>query len=112
METRDRGVSEVNALGARPLQDVVGDADVVLVAFVAEWCGACTRLEPVLDSIAADTDAVAVTVDVETHLATAIEYGARGTPTVVIFVDGWPTKRIHGSLPEADLRARLSTYLE
>lgn len=112
MATREPQPSGVLELDEGPLEDVIASNDVVLAEFVTEWCGACRRMEPVLDAIAADTDATVVTVDVESHLETAVEHGAQSTPTFVCFADGRPATRVRGAQTEAALRDLLDTYLE
>lgn len=112
MATRSAEASGVRALGDDSLEAVVESTDVVLVEFTTDWCGTCDRMAPALDAIAADTDVAVVTVDVESHLETAIEHGAQQAPTFVCFVDGRPTKRLRGAQTESALRTLLAPHLE
>lgn len=111
METREPVAAGVPPLADRSLDEVTGSSAVVLVEFVTEWCGACRRMAPILESVAAETDAAVVTVDVASNLETAIEYGAQGTPTFVLFVDGRPTKRLRGARTEETLLDLIEPYL-
>mgnify|MGYP000134883836 CR=1 FL=1 len=43
--------------GEAELDDIVAENDVVLVDFYADWCGPCQMLEPIVENLAADTDA-------------------------------------------------------
>ncbi len=110
MATGEIGTAGVEPLGDGDLDAVVGSSGVTLVEFRAEWCGGCRRMEPILESIAADTGAAVRTVDVETHLETAIEFGARSTPAFVLFADGHPVKRLRGARTEAELRELVDRY--
>ncbi|SFS10353.1 thioredoxin [Halomicrobium zhouii] len=96
--------------GAAELNDVVGNHDVVLADFYADWCGPCQMLEPVVDSIAAETAATVVKVDVDANQRLASEYGVRGVPTLVLFADGEPAERLVGMQDEAQLRTTVENY--
>lgn len=56
------------------------------------------------------TDATVLTVDVETNLETAIEFGAQRTPSFVLSVDGRPVKQLRGGQDEATLRGLIARY--
>ncbi|WP_121823337.1 thioredoxin family protein [Halostella salina] len=98
------------SLGDGDIESVVGDTDVTLVEFYTEWCGTCQRMKPMLETIAADTDAAVATIDIESHLEIAIEFGAQSTPTFVLFVDGQPVKQLRGGQTEQSLRDLIGTY--
>ena len=83
------GPSEpVHVNGRDELQEVVGEYDVVLADFYADWCGPCQMLEPVVADVAAETDAAVAKVDVDANQQLAAEYGVRGVPTLVLFAGG------------------------
>jgi thioredoxin 1 len=92
------------------LEAVVEDTGVTLVEFFTEWCGTCQQMTPTLETLAADTDAAIVTVDIESHLETAVEFGAQSTPTFVLFVDGQPVKQLRGAQTEQSLRELIAKY--
>lgn len=109
MARSDRRSESVATLGDVSLETVTEARDVVLVEFYTEWCGTCQQMQPVLESIGADTDASVLKVDIESNLETAIEFGAQRTPTFVVFADGRPVKQLQGSQTEAALRELLAT---
>ncbi len=84
-------------------EEVVGRGGVVLVDFHAEWCGPCKMLEPTIETIAAETDALVAKVDVDSHGGLAAQYGVQGVPNLVFFRDGEPKKRIVGVQSEETL---------
>ncbi len=94
------------------LDDVVADHDVVLVDFYADWCGPCQMLEPVLDGLAAETDAAIAKVDVDAHQQLAGSYGVRGVPTLVLYADGEQVEQHTGALPADRLRTLIETHTE
>ncbi|NHN49273.1 thioredoxin family protein [Halostella sp. JP-L12] len=92
------------SLGGDDLETVVEDSSVALVEFYTEWCGTCKRMKPVLEALAEDADATILTIDIESNLETAIEFGAQSTPTFVLFADGKPVKQLQGGQDEGTLR--------
>jgi len=88
----------------------VADNDVVLVDFYADWCGPCQQLEPVVESVAAETDAAVLKVDVDAHQALAGEHGVRSIPTLLVFADGEQVERLVGLQQEAQLTDLLAEY--
>ncbi|QDX39500.1 thioredoxin family protein (plasmid) [Salarchaeum sp. JOR-1] len=100
----------MRSLGDGDLEAIVEDSSVTLVEFYTEWCGTCKRMKPVLDTLADDTDATVVTVDIESNLETAIEFGAQSTPTFVLFADGKPVKQLRGGQTEQALRDLLARF--
>ena len=80
--------------------EVVNAADVpVLVEFSARWCGPCASFAPVLEKVAAEQDGrlVVATLDVDDHPATYRRHDVLALPTVVLFVDGRPRRRLVGA---------------
>ncbi|RLM34813.1 MULTISPECIES: thioredoxin [unclassified Haloarcula] len=98
--------------GADQLNDVIGKHNVVLVDFYADWCGPCQMLEPVVKTLAAETDATVAKVDVDANQQLAQSYGVRGVPTLILFADGEQVEEIVGVKGEADLRALIESYTE
>jgi len=90
-------------------EDVVAEG-VVLVDFYADWCGPCKMIAPVVEDIAATTDATVAKVDVDAHQALAREYGVQGVPTLFLFVDGEATERLVGVQDEGSLRELVATH--
>jgi thioredoxin 1 len=110
MATQIAETDSMIPLGDDDIESVVGETDVTLVEFYTEWCGTCQRMKPMLETIAADTDATVATIDIESHLDIAIEFGAQSTPTFVLVVNGQPVKQIRGGQTEQSLRELIATY--
>ncbi|WP_396613477.1 thioredoxin (plasmid) [Haloferax sp. S1W] len=83
---------------------VVDREGVVLVDFYADWCGPCKMLEPIVETIAADTDALVAKVDIDEFQQLAGAYQVQSVPNVVFFADGEPKKRVVGMRGEEVLR--------
>ncbi|GAB7090187.1 thioredoxin [Halorubrum luteum] len=86
--------------GEAELEELVSSYDVVLVDFYADWCGPCQMMEPTIETLAAETDAAVVKVDVDEFQALAAEYGVRGVPTLIVFSDGEMEERLVGAQSE------------
>lgn len=110
MTTRTTTTESVIPLGDRDIEMLVEGSNIALVEFYTEWCGTCKRLKPVLEELARDTDATILTIDIESNLETAIEFGAQSAPTFVLFVDGQPVKQLRGGQNEQTLRDLIAQY--
>jgi thioredoxin 1 len=93
------------------LQAIVADHGTVLVDFYADWCGPCKMLEPIVETLAAETDAAVAKVDVDVHQQLAAEFGVRGVPTIVIYSDGEAVEQFSGVRGEDELRGLVTQYV-
>ncbi|QLG48393.1 thioredoxin [Natrinema halophilum] len=109
--TRDSPSEPFPVQGSAELTETVNDHDVVLVDFHADWCGPCQMLEPVVETIAADTQAAVAKVDIDANQQLATEYGVRGVPTLVLFANGQPAERLVGMQTESQLRSVVESHL-
>lgn len=96
--------------GSDEFQQVVADHDVVLVDFHAEWCGPCKMLAPVVEELAAETAATVAKVDIDRNQGLAAEYGVRGVPTLLLFVDGEQVERLVGMQQKPRLRSLIESH--
>jgi thioredoxin 1 len=96
--------------GEAKLDEIVAENDVVLTDFYADWCGPCQMLEPIVETLAAETDATVAKVDVDANQRLAQSYGVRGVPTLVLFADGEPVEEIVGVQGEDALRELIDSY--
>jgi thioredoxin 1 len=94
------------------LDEVVAEHDVVLADFYADWCGPCQMLEPVVETLAAETDATVAKVDVDANQQLAGAYGVRGVPTLILFADGEQVEEVVGVQGEEQLRSLIGRYTE
>ncbi len=67
-------------------------------------------LEPIVETIAAETDATVAKIDIDANQQLAAEYGVQGVPTLVLFADGQPAERLVGMQDEAQLRSVIEAH--
>ena len=100
----------IHVKGADHFEDLVGDHEVVLVDYYADWCGPCKMLEPTVETIARETPAAVLKVDTDAHQQLAMDAGIRGVPTLFLYVDGEAVKRLVGLQDESTLRDLIGQY--
>lgn len=85
----------------------------VLVDFWAQWCGPCRMVAPVLDEIAKEKagSLTVAKVDVDANPSTARDFQVVSIPTLILFKDGQPVKRIVGAKGKAALLRELADAL-
>jgi thioredoxin 1 len=104
------GTSPVAVTDDSFADDVLSSSTPVLVDFWATWCGPCKMVAPVLEEIASEK-AGALTVaklDVDANPATARDFQVVSIPTLILFKDGTPVKRIVGAKGKAALLRELA----
>jgi len=92
------------------LTDATAEHRVVLVDFYADWCGPCKMMEPTIESLASETDAAVVKIDVDAFRQLASQHGVQSVPTLLLFVDGELVERQVGALSEKQLASVIEKY--
>jgi len=93
----------IHVESADHLAELVEDHDVVLVDYYADWCGPCQMLEPTVEEIAAETDAVVAKVDIDELQDLAKDKGIRSVPTLQFYADGEQVEQVIGVQDKDDL---------
>ena len=90
--------------------EVLKSSKPIIVDYWAEWCGPCRMISPVLEEIAAEHgDQLTVAkLDVDANPETARDFQVVSIPTLILFKDGQPVKRIVGAKGKAALLRELS----
>lgn len=110
MSGTEKAGGTVEVSDASFTSEVLSSDKPVLVDFWAAWCGPCKMVAPVLEEIAAErADQLTVAkIDVDANPDTARDFQVVSIPTMILFKDGQPVKRIVGAKGKAALLRELS----
>ena len=85
----------------------------VLVDFWADWCAPCKMIAPIVEELATEYDGKFrfAKVDVDSNPDSAIKFGVRSIPTLIVFNNGQAVDQVIGAVPKAVLKKRLDDAL-
>ena len=92
----------------------VGSAETpVVVDFWAEWCGPCKMIAPTLAEIATEQKGKLAIgkLNVDDNPDTARRFDVMSIPTLLVFQDGQPVKRLVGAKGKGQLLQDLSEFI-
>ena len=93
--------------------EVINSDIPVVVDFWAAWCGPCRMIAPIIEEMAGEYEGKAkmCKLDVDNNQQTAIQYGIRSIPTLLIFNRGQLVDTIVGAVPKQHITDKLKNYM-
>lgn len=94
-------------------QEVINSDIPVLVDFWADWCAPCKMIAPIVEDLSDEYEGrmKVAKLDVDESPQSAMKYGVRGIPTLLIFSGGNPVEQIVGAKPKGALKASVEKVL-
>ncbi|KAA0235158.1 MAG: Thioredoxin [Acidimicrobiales bacterium] len=94
-------------------EEVAGSTQPVLVDFWADWCAPCKMIAPILEELATEHhDNLRVAkLNVDEHPGVARRFEVMSIPTLIVFKDGQPAKRLIGAKGKGQLLQELDEFI-
>jgi thioredoxin 1 len=94
-------------------QEVLTSEVPVVVDFWAEWCGPCRMMGPTVDQVATEYQGKIKVgkLDVDSNQGTAMRYGIRGIPTILLFKGGKVIDQKVGAIGKPEFQRMLDTHI-
>ena len=94
-------------------QDVLNSDVPVLVDFWAVWCAPCRMIAPIVEELAEEKEGKlkVAKVDVDNNPETAMKFGIRSIPTLLIFKDGQIVDQMIGAVAKPMIESKLDKVL-
>lgn len=97
------------------VREAIDKGGVVIVDFMAQWCGPCRVMAPVIEELKKEYEgkATIMTVDIEDENETlTTEFKIRGIPAILFFVKGELKNKITGLKSKETLAEMINASIE
>jgi thioredoxin 1 len=94
-------------------EEIGAASEAVVVDFWADWCGPCKMISPILEEIASEhagkVKVAKLNVDDNPNVTRRFE--VMSIPTLIVFQDGQPVRRMIGAKGKGQLLQELSEFI-
>jgi thioredoxin 1 len=94
-------------------EEVIKSELPVLVDFWAVWCAPCRMVAPIVEELATEKEGSlkVAKMDVDQNPETAMKFGIRSIPTMLIFNKGEVVDQVIGAVPKSMLETKIKKHL-
>jgi thioredoxin 1 len=94
-------------------KEVISSDVPVLIDFWAVWCAPCKMVAPIVENMATEYRGKLKVgkLDVDNNRQTAMKYGIRSIPTLLVFDKGKVVEQIIGAVSKSHLAEKLEPHL-
>jgi thioredoxin 1 len=91
--------------------EVINQADLILVDFWAEWCGPCKKMLPVLEDISSEGKLLIGKLNVDENPTKSEAFAVTSIPTMILFKGGEPVHSIIGAKPKHVIMKEIEQWI-
>ncbi|MBP5524997.1 MAG: thioredoxin fold domain-containing protein [Paludibacteraceae bacterium] len=94
-------------------EEILGKGGVVVIDFLATWCGHCQMLSTIIAQVAEDYEGKALVgkCNAENNEALTEYFGIRNIPTILFIKDGEVVDKLSGAVNKLKITDTIDKYL-
>ena len=94
------------------LAEVLASERLVVIDFLAEWCGPCKKISPIVDELATEYEGKVdiYKCDVDENSEVCEKFGIRNIPTLIFLKNGEVVDRHVGTATKSQLAEKIDSH--